>query len=169
MKKWNASYRKWANNQANAKETTMSLEAETQDLTTLEKSLAAFDTVYPRALDDTWLSQQDEATRLAFAAGVIKHFEFTYELCWKAMKRWLNDNVSPEITDGISRRELFRLAAQYRLIGDVEEWMVYHMGRNQTAHRYGQVMADEVAQILPDFSHAAHQLYQQLAQKQAND
>ena len=53
-------------------------------------------------------------------AGVIQSFEFTYELCWKFMKRWLEDNLGSAYVDGVPRRELFRLAAENRLLTDVE-------------------------------------------------
>ena len=34
-------------------------------------------------------------------AGVIQSFEFTYELCWKFMKRWLEDNIGSAYVDGV--------------------------------------------------------------------
>ena len=45
-------------------------------------------------------------------AGIIQHFEVAYEVCWKSMRQWLGYNVRPEAVDGVSRRELFRLAAE---------------------------------------------------------
>jgi nucleotidyltransferase substrate binding protein (TIGR01987 family) len=77
-------------------------------------------------------------------AGVIQNFEFTYELCWKFMKRWLGINISSAVVDGISRKELFRLAAESRLISDVETWFEYNNLRNETAHTYDTKTAKDV-------------------------
>lgn len=45
----------------------------------------------------------DDVARNAVKAGGILHFEFTYELCWKFIKRWLNENASPAAADGAAR------------------------------------------------------------------
>ena len=75
-------------------------------------------------------------------AGVIQNFEFTYELCWKFMKRWLEVNLGPVYVDGITRKELFRIAAENRLLDDVEDWMDYHATRNKTIHAYDPSTAE---------------------------
>ena len=77
-------------------------------------------------------------------AGVIQNFEVAYEQCWKMMKRWLEENVGSTYVDGVSRRELFRLAAESHLITDVERWMDYHISRNQTSHTYDEGTAQSV-------------------------
>ena len=69
-------------------------------------------------------------------AGVIQNFEVAYEQCWKFMKRWIEQNVSSDIVDGVTRRELFRVGAENRLIDDVAQWMEFHQSRNLTAHTY---------------------------------
>jgi len=90
-------------------------------------------------------SRQEE--RAVVGAGVIQNFEVTYELCWKFMKRWINLNADPTAADGVTRRELFRLAAQNRLIDDVDKWMEFHAARNQTSHSYNQDVAEEVLAV----------------------
>ena len=77
-------------------------------------------------------------------AGVIQAFEFSYELCWKFMKRWLEINVSSEAVDGVARIELFRQSAEVHLITDVEKWMSFHKARNRTSHIYDENVAEEV-------------------------
>ena len=59
-------------------------------------------------------------------AGVIQNFEITYELCWKFMKRWLELNAEGARVDGATRKELFRMAAESRLIADMEKWFKYN-------------------------------------------
>ena len=77
-------------------------------------------------------------------AGVIQNFEITYELAWKMMKRWLEKNVRAGLVSGKPQIELYRRAAEYGLIADVEDWMRFHRARNQTSHVYGETLAVEV-------------------------
>jgi nucleotidyltransferase substrate binding protein (TIGR01987 family) len=80
----------------------------------------------------------------AIRAGLIQAFEFTYELCWKFMKRWLENNRSPGAVIGIPQRELFRLAAENALITDVTKWFDFRKERNRTSHIYNEAVAEEV-------------------------
>lgn len=93
-------------------------------------------------------SDQEEVIR----AGVIQNFEFTYELCWKFMKRWLELNAGGPGIDGATRKELFRLAAESRLITHAGRWFKYHAARNETAHTYDSVKAGEIYRIARTFA-----------------
>ncbi|MFH1318173.1 MAG: HI0074 family nucleotidyltransferase substrate-binding subunit, partial [Candidatus Omnitrophota bacterium] len=88
-------------------------------------------------------------------AGVIQNFEFTYELCWKFMKRWLQINISGVAVDGVSRKELFRIAAESQLINNVETWFEYNGLRNETAHTYDVKTAEDVYAAAIHFAAAA--------------
>ena len=95
-------------------------------------------------------------------AGVIQNFEVAYEQCWKMMKRWLEENIGSTYVDGVSRRELFRLAAESHLITDVERWMDYHSGRNETSHTYDEDTAQSVFEAATKFVHDAKQFFSTL-------
>ncbi|MDR2864549.1 MAG: nucleotidyltransferase substrate binding protein [Spirochaetaceae bacterium] len=84
-------------------------------------------------------------------AGVIQAFEFSYELCWKFIKRWIEMNVGNDVVDGVPRRELFRQGAENKLISDVDKWMEFHGARNRTSHTYGENTAAEVYQYSVEF------------------
>ena len=103
---------------------------------------------------DTFDGDLQEAVR----AGVIQNFEIAYEQPWKMMKRWLEENVGATYVDGVTRRELFRLAAENRLITDVDRWMEYHDARNQTSHTYNEETAQRVFGEATEFVHDAEQL-----------
>ena len=128
------------------------------ELSSLQKAVSALAGVLAKSDDREFMSHQDEVTRNAIRAGVIQHFEFTYELCWKFIKRWLEMNVSPTGIDGVTRRELFRLAAENRLIDDVNEWMRYHEARNLTSHTYQPEIAEKVYGTCHEFARAAARL-----------
>ncbi len=132
-------------------------------LDSLQKSITALKAVLQKADDDSFMKTIDDVAQNAIKAGAIQHFEFTYELCWKTMKRWIEMNVSIVEVDGVTRRELFRQAAENRLIEDVEQWMRYHTARNITSHTYEPSVAESVYQITHSFLKDAELLLNALA------
>lgn len=114
---------------------------EKQNTGALKSALASLDRLVQFALskdERTSAPVEFEAARMA----VIQAFEFTYELCWKQMKRWMEFNYSASGME--SRRELYRRAAEYKLIQDVDKWMEFHGARNQTSHTYDGSIAEDV-------------------------
>lgn len=103
------------------------------------------------ALERSLLADEDAKSldlssdiRESIRAGVIQNFEVCYEQAWKMMKRWIENHVGSSYVDGVTRRELFRVATENRLIADVELWMGFHSSRNETSHTYDQATANEV-------------------------
>lgn len=104
------------------------------DLTPLQSALASLRRAYARSED----APDDEELRDA----VIQRFEYTYELCWKMLRRRLEmDAASPDEWDRLSFRELIRAGAERGFLGSVEPWMQYRELRNLTAHTYDAAKA----------------------------
>lgn len=114
------------------------------DFSSLQKAVDALDRAHQVATDPHVAAALGPDALALLKAGVIQHFEFTYELCWKMMKRWLETNVTPGLTVGIPRRHLFRLAAQEGLIDDIESWMRHHEARNLSSHLYDDKLSEDV-------------------------
>lgn len=123
-----------------------SLEGAANTLERSVKAAAAHAASIPRELQETVRS------------GIIQNFEVAYELSWKMIKRWLESNVGPGSADGVTRRELFRLAAENRLLEDVDLWMRFHNARNESSHSYDNETAEEVSRCAVDFAPAARAL-----------
>ncbi|MDR3288073.1 MAG: nucleotidyltransferase substrate binding protein [Peptococcaceae bacterium] len=134
------------------------------DLSALQKAISVFGqscnlweemapTIKNKALLDT------------LRAGVIQTFEFTYELCWKFMKRWIEMNVNSEGIDGVSRRELFRVSAECGMIDDLPLWMEFHAARNKSSHIYDEDIAEEVLQAAVKFQECAADFLNRLEKK----
>ena len=114
------------------------------DLTSLYKSINSLDRAINVYEKESISNDKNSDLMQTLSAGVIQNFEFTYELCWKFMKRWLDENIGSTVADGVTRRELFRLSAENKLINDVDKWMEFHRSRNLTSHTYDEKTADEV-------------------------
>ncbi|TKJ33187.1 MAG: nucleotidyltransferase [Planctomycetes bacterium B3_Pla] len=100
---------------------------------------------------DWYRDESAVAPREILRDSVIQRFEYTYELAWKMMKRWLEINIGASYVDGISRKELFRMAAEQRLIDDPVKWFEYHEARNQTSHIYDESVAQDVFNVVGSF------------------
>jgi nucleotidyltransferase substrate binding protein (TIGR01987 family) len=95
--------------------------------------------------------------------SVIQRFEFTYELAWKALKRYLEFEEGVENMDALSRRDLFRVAAEKGLVKDPVVWMEYHRYRNESSHTYAVAKAEEVYAAAQPFLSDVNDLYRQLS------
>ena len=98
-------------------------------------------------------------------AGVVQNFEVAYEQTWKMMKRWLEMNVGSVEVDGVTRRQLFRLCHENRLVDDVDVWMGFHKSRNETFHTYNQATAEDVFKVAMDFLPAASDVLTRIASR----
>lgn len=68
--------------------------------------------------------------------GVVQQFEFTVDLSWKLLQRYLKRVAQVEETAIRSKNDIFREAAARKLIPDAERWVRYYEARNETAHTY---------------------------------
>lgn len=128
------------------------------ELSALEKAVNSFEKAVDAVNTASHIPGLDEDILDTVKAGVIQNFEFTYELCWKFIKRCLQANYGPSFAEGVHRRELFRMAAENGLIDDVMLWMDFHQSRNLTSHTYDQGVADEVFEIALKFLPEARRL-----------
>ena len=104
----------------------------------------------------------DKDMQETIRSGVIQNFEVTYEQCWKMIKRWLENNLGNSTVDGVSRRELFRMSAEHKLIDDVDTWMIYHDALNKTSHTYDVQTAADVFAVAQSFCIDAEKLLQNI-------
>ena len=129
------------------------------ELEPFRKSISSLQQLIALIDDRLATSNDSNELRNGLRAGAIRYFEFTYELAWKLMKRWLENNMGSSYVDGVSRRELYRIAAEHRLIDDVDQWMDYHHDRNLTSHTYDEDVAKQVYETARCFIGDALNLY----------
>ncbi len=74
--------------------------------------------------------------------GMIKAFEFTYELAWNVIKDYYQYQGVTEIQGS---RDAFRTAFKQGLIEEGETWMEMVENRIQTTHTYNYSVARDIA------------------------
>lgn len=77
--------------------------------------------------------------------GLIKAFEYTYELAWNTLKDYLEYQG---ILNMAGSRDVIREAYKANLIANGEEWMSMLVSRNLTSHSYNEETADEIAKAV---------------------
>ena len=74
--------------------------------------------------------------------GLIKAFEYTFELAWNTLRDLLlNQGAASLLGSRDTLREAFRLG----LIDDGEAWMLMIQDRNLTSHTYNRATAEAIA------------------------
>jgi nucleotidyltransferase substrate binding protein (TIGR01987 family) len=73
--------------------------------------------------------------------GLIKAFEYTYELSWKTLQDLLKVKG---YSDVVGPKPVIEQSFQDGYISDGKGWMRMHLSRNQTSHTYDEETAKEI-------------------------
>jgi len=73
--------------------------------------------------------------------GLIKAFEYTYELSWKTLQDLLK---AKGYSDVVGPKPVIEQSFQDGYILDGKGWMRMHLSRNQTSHTYDEETAKEI-------------------------
>ena len=136
------------------------------DISALKKAAKAFDNALAFALkvEKKSAETQEFYEKEIARAAVIQHFEFTYELCWKIMKRYIKMEIGAE-ANRLFHKELFRLSAEKWLITDFHQWVKFHDARNRTSHVYNEEVADDVYETAKQFAGPLHDFIATIEQR----
>ncbi len=77
--------------------------------------------------------------------GLIKAFEYTYELSWKTLQDLLKDKGYIDI---VGPRPVIEQSFQDGYIADGNGWMRMHKSRNLTSHTYDEQTAVEIIESI---------------------
>ena len=96
---------------------------------------------------------QSDTSDLQIRDGLIQRFEFTYELGYKTMRRYLEYTApNPALFDEMTFQDQIRTAnEQGLLLGAWPEWRGYRRMRGMTSHTYSEAIAVDVVAYIPEF------------------
>lgn len=112
-------------------------------LATLEHALAALSRSNPGDIEYD-----------VFRAACVKEFELVLEQSGKLLRKRLAPYfASHRHADRLAFKDLFRHASRHGLIAPdaCERWLEYRDVRNETAHDYGELLAESTLDLLPAF------------------
>ena len=81
--------------------------------------------------------------------AVIKRFEFTFELSWKMMRKFLQAFGKAEVSG--SPKPILRDALEEHLINDLDKWFDFLDARNTSTHIYNEQEADKIYRVAKNF------------------
>lgn len=103
----------------------------------------------------------DPALQALLRDAAIQRFEFTFEIAWKTLRRYLEEYGLEQI-DRASNRQMFRIDYEQGLLRDAEAWLLYLQRHNLTSHVYDQSIAEQIFRTVPDFLEDARWLLARL-------
>lgn len=80
--------------------------------------------------------------------GVIQRFEFTFELSWKSLREYMEDQGAA--MDAVFSKQVFKAAYAAGLIDDAQVWLDMLASRNITSHVYDDAQAAQVVGAIRD-------------------
>ena len=99
--------------------------------------------------------------------GLIKAFEYTFELAWNSLRDLLRSQGNSTL---LGSRDTLREAFRLGLIEDGETWMLMIQDRNLTSHTYNRSTAEAIAANIVDrYLPCFRDLYARLQQRQVDE
>ena len=122
---------------------------------------------YCRALQELETFFQPPALNQREQQGLIKAFEYTFELAWNTLRDQLRSQGDANL---LGSRDTLREAFRLGLISNGEAWMLMIQDRNLTTHTYNRSTADAICQsISATYLACFQELRQRLQQRQLQE
>ena len=80
--------------------------------------------------------------------GIIQRYEFTFELSWKVMKLYLEDQGV--LDEALAPRSTIKVAFKNKVIDNGDIWIEMMLDRNRTSHVYDENTAIEIVSKIKD-------------------
>ena len=107
------------------------------------------------ALEERGLEQMSELEK----EGLIQRFEYSYELAWKTMKDYLEEQGT--IINPVTPRNVIKEAFSAQIIADGQVWVDMMLHRNLLAHTYDFSKFKEVLDaVVERYLNAQEQLHE---------
>jgi nucleotidyltransferase substrate binding protein (TIGR01987 family) len=101
-------------------------------------------------LDHMKTNPLDELSR----DGVIQRFEYSMDLAWKLLQRYLKVVAQVDEATIRTKKDLFREAARLKLVANAEAWIGHYEARNDASHTYNpetaKLVFERAGMFLPD-------------------
>ena len=129
------------------------------DLSSLKKATGRLGEIL-----DRYASEPED---LAVQDSVVQRFEYTYELAYKTLKRFLEETAAnPAAASAMGFQDIIREGNEKGLLkGDTKTWIKYRDKRNITSHTYDGDKAQDVISIVPKFYEEAMFLLERLEEQ----
>jgi len=92
-------------------------------------------------LENAILAHNERGLNELEKQGLIKAFEYTFELAWNLIRDYF---LYQGITDIRGSRDAIKTAYKYGLIEDSQVWFEIISARNLSSHTYNQVLAENL-------------------------
>ena len=84
-----------------------------------------------------------------YRTGIVRQFNLTFELAWKALQEIMRKHCVEEVSTG-SPREILQLGYKIGFINDAETWLLMLKKRNTSVHIYNEDEIDELILLIRD-------------------
>jgi nucleotidyltransferase substrate binding protein (TIGR01987 family) len=129
------------------------------DIPALERAIAR--------LEEAVAAYQSDISQSLVRDGLVQHFEFTYEISHKLLRRYLSANAaSPDLLSSINFADVIRIGNENGLLlGDWPRWKSFRDMRARASHSYDEAIALEVVAEIPAFLDEARYLRDRLHER----
>jgi len=131
----------------------------------LKKSLIHLEMQYENFLT---MNQRDNLTQLdreGISESVVQRFETCYDMLWKHLKKYLEDETGlPDVPN--SPKPVLRIAFENHIVDDIEKWIDYANARVGTAHDYSEQKFKQALDKTGDFIKDAISVYCKMTKEQ---
>lgn len=115
---------------------------------------------------DFYAAAEEDKMKEFLGDAYIQRFEYTLEIAWKTMKRYLKQMHGKEDKD-LTINNIFRMMENYGFIRSWETWRKYY--DNNTSHEYDQTKAREIISKIGGFIEECEYFYARLSEALEND